>query len=137
MNYIFELNYKDLFTKKEDGWVYFLVVFDLTHDGIKFGKPFLKKYTFTVDNDKNTISFYELEKEVKKSNLLVISLFIILIIFIIIISLLLIYGYKLLNKKTKVKKRANELEDNYEYMSQEKNENNKKIELPLVNNLGI
>ena len=137
MNYIFELNYKDLFTKKEDGWVYFLVVFDLTHDGIKFGKPFLKKYTFTVDNDKNTISFYELEKEVKKSNLLVISLFIILIIFIIVISLWLIYGYKLLNKKTKVKKRANELEDNYEYMSQEKNENNKKIELPLVNNLGI
>ena len=54
MNYVFELNYKDLFSKQEDGGVYFLIVLDLTHDGVKFGKPFLKKYPFTVDTYLNT-----------------------------------------------------------------------------------
>ena len=99
MDYIFELNYKDIFTKKEDGWIYFLILFDLTHDGIKFGKPFLKKYTFTVDNDKNTISFFSFENETKKSNILLVSLFIVLIIFIAIIVFLILYGYHLIIKK--------------------------------------
>ena len=35
MDYIFELNYKDLFSKEADGNIYFLIIFDLSHDGIK------------------------------------------------------------------------------------------------------
>ena len=51
LNYIFELNYKDLFTEEKDGKIYFLMIIEINGDNlIKFGKPFLKKYTFTVDN---------------------------------------------------------------------------------------
>ena len=82
--------------------------------------------------------FFFIRKETKKSNILLVSLIIVLIIFIVITVFLITYGYHLLNKiNNKVKKRANELEEDYEYIPEKKNDNSKKIELPLVNNLGI
>ena len=115
MNYVFELNYKDLFSKQEDGGVYFLIVLDLTHDGVKFGKPFLKKYPFTVDTDLNTISLFTLNEKKKKSKTLVVVLIILSILFVGVLSLLIIYGYKYYMQKKNTKKRANELDEDYEY----------------------
>ena len=63
LNYIFELNYKDLFTEEKDGKIYFLMIIEINGDNlIKFGKPFLKKYTFTVDNENSQISYLMIEK---------------------------------------------------------------------------
>ena len=128
MNYIFELNYNDLFTKEKNGEIYFLILFNLKDSVMKFGKPFLKKYPFTVDNDKYTISLFVEEKAEKKNYTLIIVLSVVVFV---LLSLLLFFGYKLLIKKGPTKKRANELDEEYEYVSQ----NDKKIS--LANNLGV
>ena len=68
LNYIFELNYQDLFLEK-DNILYFLVIFyDYPHEMQTYfdeyisrwdlGIPFLKKYFFTFDYDNKYIGFY-------------------------------------------------------------------------------
>ncbi len=123
INYPFELNYNDLFSKEKDGNFYFLIFYDLRYDAIKVGKPFLKKYTFTVDNDKNTISFFvEKKEDDKNSNTRYIIIIIVMtIIFIILVGIIIFVLYKYLQQKHKNKKRANELDEDYEYMAQNVN----------------
>ena len=139
MNYIFELNYKDLFSKEKDGNIYFLIIFDLSHDGIKFGKPFLKKYPFTVDNDQKTVSLFIGEDSThKENNTLIYILIIVSILFLIVLGLLIYFGYKLI-KKGKAKKRANELDEDYDYITQGNinDDIEKKNKEPLVADKGI
>ena len=142
MDYIFELNYKDLFSKEKDDNIYFLIIFDISHnrDGIKFGKPFLKKYPFTVDNEQRTISLFIKEEDYthKESNSLIYILIIVSILFLFVLGLLIYFGYKLL-KKGKAKKRANELDEDYEYITEGNINNNieKKYFQPFVINKGI
>ena len=135
LNTIFELNHNDLFTKAKDGKLYFLIVMEINSDNIiKFGKPFLKKYTFTVDNEANKISLFAFEKKQKRNYLLIIILSVVSFV---LLAAVIILVYKLLTKKAK--KRANELDDDYEYMTKEeenKNTNNDP-EIPLANNLGL
>ena len=66
-NYIFELNYEDLFYEKNN-ILYFLICFDtglLEDDKYNnsyewvLGKPFMYKYLFSFNVEKNEISFYE------------------------------------------------------------------------------
>ena len=68
LNYIFELNYQDLFLEK-DNILYFLVIFYDYPQEIQtyfddyvsrwdLGIPFLKKYFFTFDYDNKYIGFY-------------------------------------------------------------------------------
>ena len=123
LNYNFELNYNDLFSKEKDGNFYFLIFYDLRYDAIKVGKPFLKKYTFTVDNDKNTISFFvEKKEDDNNSNASYIIIIIVMtIIFIILVGIIIFVLYKYLQQKQKNKKRANELDEDYEYMAQNVN----------------
>ena len=132
LNYIFELNHNDLFYKEIDGEWYFLIIYEMKNNGLKFGKPFLKKYTFTVDNDNSDISFFIFEKEEKKNYLLVIILSIFISILIIVVIFLV---YKLMTKKTE-KRRANELDDDYEYATKN-DEINNNSQIPLANNLGV
>lgn len=115
MDYVFELNYEDLFSKEEDGGIYFLIVLDLTHDGIKFGKPFLKKYPFTIDTDLNTISLFIVNEKKKNSKTLIITLIIVSLLFVIVSIFLAIYGNKYIKQIKNTKKRANELDEDYEY----------------------
>ena len=129
MGFIFELNSDDLFSKNIDGKIYFLIVFDLHFSSTKLGKPFLKKYPFTVDNDKNTISLYVLDNGNKSSNTNKKNIVLIALLICAVIILLGVAGfllYKLYWKKNKNKKRANELDEDYEYLSKENNENNNK-----------
>ena len=108
LNYTFFLDYKDLF-KKELGQYYFLVYFfDRGEDSWTLGKPFLKKYHMLFDHDKRMIGFYNGYN--KKSYFVEI----LIVIFVIIILMLGIYGYQLFKKKFR-KRRANEIEDYYEY----------------------
>lgn len=138
LNYIFELNYKDLFTEEKDGNLYFLMITEINGDNsIKFGKPFLKKYTFTVDNDISKISYLVIEKEKKKPISITILIIIICAISFIFIIAIIFLIYKLLTKKGK--KRANELDDDYEYMTKEEEnkDNSNDPQIPLANNLGV
>ena len=126
INYPFELNYNDLFSKEKDGNIYFLIVYDLRYDAVKVGKPFLKKYTFTVDNDKNTISFFVEKKEDENENLnnnrnYIIIIVVMFIVFLILIGIIIFVVYKLIKQKQKNKKKANELDEDYEYMPQNEN----------------
>ena len=125
LNYTFNLDYRDLFLKKNNKY-YFLIIYSSFSGGYwKLGKPFLKKYQITLNLDAKSISFYNhnIKEEIKdnKNNnekteyIILIVICIILIIILFIISLLFIKKLK-----GERKKRANELKDDeYEYNANE------------------
>ena len=128
LNYTFELNYKDLFIEKDNKYWFLMVVENGDVDEWFFGYIFLKKYQFSFNQDTKRISFYNQElsdkdeNEIKnnyknKINFVYIILIIISSIILIILGFLLgKFIYKNYNKK----RRANELDDNYEYISENK-----------------
>ena len=140
----FELNYQDLFVKKFDNNIYFLVLFrenKNNQDDWVLGEPFYKKYTFSFNLDAKIVGFYnkiftegnEKQKEEEIENIqennktiLIILLSIFGIIFIALLMIISFYFGKRLREKRR--KRANELkEDNYEYFPESEKENNKLI----------
>ena len=132
MEYIFELSSKDLFSKQKDGNTYFLVFFDLnigSSSYIKIGKPFLKKYTLTADNSNKKISLFLVDNDDKKGkNKNILIIIILCVIIFIFLGLLSFFGYKLIKISKKTKKRANELEEDYDYLSKDYN---------VADNLGL
>ena len=125
-----EFNYTFILTKNElfetiGNKKYFLLVYDLYRPHFwMFGKIFLEKYSFNYKMEPKEIGF--IKKAVsnnaknQKSYILLINL-IWLGIVLIILSITIIIIIKIFNKQRK--KRANELEDNYDY---EINNNNDK-----------
>lgn len=124
-NYTFELNASDLFEDFEDR-KYFLMNFVEEDDDISsiwiLGQPFLKKYKFTYNFDARTVGMYfgmieeekqENEEKENKENEFN-KFWIILIICSVIIITLGIIIYILIRKIPR-KKRANELEENFDY----------------------
>lgn len=138
MNYIFELNYEDLFSKQKDGRIYFLIVFDLNYKTFKIGKPFLKKYSLTVDNKKNLITYFRIKEENEDNGYSRIVWIVILSVFVVILAGTTgFFAYKFIKKKNK--KRAYELDEDYEYLGKEnsgKNSENKNGE-NSINGLGV
>ena len=115
LNETFILDYNDLF-KEENGKIYFLIIFKPY--GTKtwiLGEPFLKKYPFTYNQDKKKLGFYKIIKNNNKFSLHYTWLIIIILI-ILCILLLFLFLRNIMNKPRKL--RANELEDNYDYISQ-------------------
>ena len=140
MDYIFELNYQDLFSKQPDGKIYFLIIFDIKNSDTKIGKPFLKKYPLTVNNEIGTISLFLLDENDDDGLRSIVYIIILSVVVFILIVLASFFAYKLYLKKGKAKKRANELDEDYEYLS--KDNNYKKAEYKdtddnAVGNLGI
>ena len=140
-NYI-EFNYSDLFVKANgnDNKYYFQIIFiDNSYKWI-FGRPLFKKYQTVFDQDAKIIGFYteqgeyqeDIKKEDKNNNFsivwILISILFILFAIIILIGLL-FYQYSNKNRK----KKANELEDNYDYTT-EKEDNERIQENPLLIN---
>ena len=129
---IFELTYKDLFREK-DGKIYFLVYFKqnnyFSYDFL-IGSIFLKKYSFTFNQNIPSIGYYNENlpggKKEKNNNL--ISFMNNKVLIIIIIFLVIIFGFlgfflgKIVYDQVR-KKRINEVDDNYDYISQENNNN--------------
>ena len=110
LNYNFTFNSKDLFFEFEKEF-YFQIIFSKNLN-VRWGlgKPFFKKYQIIFDRDRKIYGIYT---NVKKGFEFNISILIIIILFIgLMIALLFIK--KLIKGKRKI--RANELEDNYEYM---------------------
>ena len=119
LNKDFFFDYNDLFIKKNDKY-YFLVCFrPSTITEWIIGYPFFKKYEFVFQPDNKLIGTYidypknnnNDESGLTTSMILLICFVCILLI---IIAILSFFVYKLITKKLK-KKRANELDDNFDY----------------------
>ena len=112
MNMSFILDYNDLFFKYENK-VIFLAFNDKTLSGIwKLGRIFMVKYQIIFDLDREIVGFYKNIKN-PRNNYLKIIIFVILVC---IIGILLFKYYKIVKKNRKV--RANELEENFDYIPQ-------------------
>ena len=132
LNHTFILTEKELFKIKGDK-KYFLIIYDLYRPSFwMLGKIFLEKYSFNYDMENKRIGFYKngisFYSEMNDNNNIINNKNILpLNIFWFIITLLVGIGGFFIGKKLfkKIrKKRANELDDNYDYEANiEKNEN--------------
>jgi len=124
------------FTKNElwkefENKYYFLVIFcEQPKTNWVFGKIFFKKYIIFFNLDQKIIGFYpnsnqqnnKSKDNIEKSNLISYLLPWILVILLVIILIIVIVYFFYYLKIKKRKSRANELDDNYDYVSQ-KNQN--------------
>ena len=147
-NYTFELTHKELFQIRGDK-KYFLIIFDSDSNyPWKFGKIFMQKYLFNFETDSRHIGFYiDLnydEEEENKNNSNIkdnknesLNLYLLIVLGVL---LLIIIGFgcfflgKFVYDKNR-KKRANELDDEYEY--KQKNNEEYLTNNSNKNNLGI
>lgn len=124
-NFIFELTYKDLFQIRGNR-KYFLIIFDQkSNNPWKFGKIFMQKYFFNFNADTSTIGFYtdlynsNTDNNNKSNNDQFIWFIFSILLVIIGIGCFLLGKY--IYKKNP-KRKANELDDDYEYTQKEKKE---------------
>ena len=136
LQYIFEFTYEDLFVEDKNKY-WFLITFPIFYEVEEwfFGIIFLRKYNLIFNQDSKTISFYNPNlplvdednspnKNNKNDNNKIIIMIIILL-GIIFISLGIYLG-KIIYFNKEEKKRINELEDNFEYVSKEYSTEEKK-----------
>ena len=115
-------DYKDLFTETKYKYFFNIIFDNTTRSRIDLGKIFLKKYLVNFNFDGKVIEIYDpyIPNEKNKNEKDYTVLYIIIIIFLFIITG--VVGYflgKYLNKMRK--KRANELNDDYEYKAETEN----------------
>lgn len=121
----FVLTFDDLFIK-QNGYLIFLVIFSThQHNFWDLGTPFLRKYQFDFDFKNTLIGYYrgknkKEDKEPNNKSINWILFYIEIIVFILLIAL----GVFLIKKFYKNrKKRANELDDDYEYHEKKNGDN--------------
>ena len=123
MNRNFTLTYDDLFYES-NGFNYFLVIFpnkfEPQNDYFTVGYPLLKKYSFLFDSHNKIIVFM---KEINPFPLWKI----LLLVFALIVIIFLIFIIVFLLNKPKRKKRPNEINEDFEYLPQNDNNNNNKL----------
>ena len=126
-DYNFNIGFDDLFIKEKD-YIFCLLIFDLNpKEWWIMGKPFVKKYQFTFNPDRKVISFYSSIKEANEKgmnainiNTLMYIIFCGIILLLLIIIGILIWKYCQSEKNLR-KKRANELDDDFEYSQKKDN----------------
>ena len=132
-----EFDYKDLFVKSpvDNNLYLFQIIFpDNTYFKWKLGRPVFKKYQMAFDQNKRIFGFYtqtgeyDINDNTKKKNgqSLPFSWILVIILSIILIGLGIAF-YKLL-PYIKRRKKANELEDEYDYPNTEAHNNDQKNE---------
>ena len=111
LNYTFNLNYNDLFLKTKDK-LFFLIIYRNNSNDFywEFGEIFFKKYQFIFDEEKGIIGFYNSKKKIAINY----SKIFIFMLFIFIVLLILFIFKIIMNKQRRL--RANELEENYDYI---------------------
>ena len=119
-----EFDYKDLFVKAPgaNNYYYFQIIFQENYyDNLKLGLPIFKKYPIIFDQESRTFGFYSetgeyrTPKEKSKKIKLALSWILVIILSICLIALGIAF-FKMLPKIMR-KKKANELDDDYEYVS--------------------
>ena len=116
-NFNFTFLPNDLFIEFK-GKKFFIIVFTNVYESQWIvGRHFLKKYQLYFDKDKKVIGFY---KNGKKNHKII---FPILIIILIIIIIVLLYYIQYYIKKAR-KKRLNEIDDDFDYLTQDSNNKN-------------
>ena len=120
LEYDFIFTYKDLFIIFNDK-KYFLITYKINSLATIFGIPFFRKYTIVFNPDNKQIGHYinikeEKDDNIKNNKTIIILISIIIILIIILISLGFVL-FKFLGRK----KRKNEIDDNYDYIPEEKN----------------
>ena len=122
LNYTFILDYKDLFIEKYDKIVLMIFFDDYPYEWY-LGKPFLRKYSFLINQDSNIVGFYKREVSKNKNvndntknnedyTLLKIILIIIGIILLLILGIFIgKYFYKEKDKKINI------IDEEYDYTS--------------------
>ena len=125
LSFTFYLDYNDLFLESNNK-IFFLIAYKAMIKPVWIlGKIFMKKYPLIFDQDKNTISFIYLNKFIKSENYgkksfyTKIKTFILYSLLFIGIIIGIFIGRRIWNKHRKLK--AYELEENFEYVSQNKN----------------
>ena len=116
LNFTFILNNNDLFIKKDNKY-FCLILFE---EGKRnylwyFGEVFIKKYTFVFSQENRTIGFYTKKHNGNFNFNIQISWILVIIFFFTSIILGFILYKVLIKRKRKI--RANELEDEYDYIS--------------------
>ena len=119
LNLTYEINYKDIWTEY-NGKKYFLIIFpEKDIDGIDFilGKPFIRKYDFSFEIENKIIYAYDINspRYNKKWKYFWFWMKVLIFILIILIIILGIYAYYM-KLKIPRKKRAYEIEDNFNYL---------------------
>ena len=131
-NLVFLFNYKELF-KEHNNTIYFLIYFDgNTYSNWEIGEIFLRKYITSFNYYSKTISFYrtqideinkktdirfpneEPEENPKKENNEIIVIIIIVVGIVFIVSIIALILFLVISKKLR-KKKAYELNDDYDY----------------------
>ena len=127
-NYTFILQGKELFSEKDDKYeLEILSEIGSSNTEWKLGRAFLKKYQIIFDDDNGLIGFYRNnivnfgENSQKMSIALKIAILFVIGCFFIFLSFLI---YKRINVLVKRKKLANELEDEFMYISKNNNDKN-------------
>ena len=113
MNYTFILTYQDIFELINNKLYCKLLFPNEMTSTWHLGQPFLKKYKFTFDQDKKRFGFYIKIKEQKNNIFNLTNILIFIFIILIIILVYIIFNYI---KRKQRKIRANELEENIDYL---------------------
>ena len=138
----FEISFKDLFIENDDKYWFLLVTDTYKTNTWVLGNIFLRKYQFTFNLESKEIGFYNpnLEKkEINNGNKEKDSSKVLLYIFLI-LALCIIIGFIGYFVKIKLypsvikKKRANELDDEFEYVSHKNINNNNNDDNQLFKN---
>ena len=111
INYTFSFNGNELFYTFENK-IFFLIIFPDYSDSWSFGKIFLQKYHILLDRDKKIFGLFLNDKNKIK---IPFSWILIFILFITLISVLIYIKFFIVKAKRKI--RANELDDDYDYIS--------------------
>ena len=130
LNFTFELTYKDLFAEIDDKYLFLIANMNNDVEDIFLGKIFFYKYQFFFNQDSKGIGFYNPnikfnisnnnDKENindKKDNNFIYKILAIVFGSLLFIAIVIIFIYSLNKLKNKKKKRANELDDEYDYVS--------------------
>ena len=124
LNYTFILNSNDLFLKINNNKYLFLIFFKKIYNW-EIGIPFLNKYKMTIDGEKKILGFYFNKNENNNNS----NLFLYIIIFILLLLLgIICYKFRNILINLPRKMRADELENNFEY----KTNNNENKEDKLI-----
>ena len=123
----FELTFEDLFLR-QNGYLIFLVIFS-THQHYywSFGTPFLKKYQFDFDFENKKVGYYHIENKIidLKNETNIFTYISLTFLIIILTGILIVLGIFLGKNYFKIrKKRANELDDDFDYKEKKEDNNN-------------